>query len=119
MDWMTVAGAVVTVGTAVVTVQKILKNFKKAHEERNAQVLQAAKEELSVAKLKLEGRLEALETALEALKENVDKDLAHAKETHATELKNLSEKITQIREDLREQHSQVLQLLTALIDTRE
>jgi hypothetical protein len=118
VDWITVTGAAATVGTVFVTVQKILKNFKRSHEERNAQVLQAAKEELSITKLKLEARIGALEASLETLKEGVSRDIAHVKETHSAELKNLGERIQEVREQLHLQHTQILQLLTALIDSK-
>jgi len=118
MDWISISGGIAAVATAVVTVQKVLKNLKKAHELHNAKILQAAKEDLSVAKIKLEARIEALEHSLVALKEGVSRDIAHVKETHSNELKNLGEKIGEIRQELRDQHAQILQLLTALIDKK-
>jgi len=116
---MTVAGSIVTLGTCVITIQKILKNIKKDREEHNAKILQAAKEEVSAARSKLEGRIRALEADLDNLKDTVSRDLEHVKETHSSELKNVSEKIKEIRQELRDQHSQILQLLTTLIDNRE
>lgn len=116
---MTVAGSIVTIGTAISIIQKIFRNVKKAREEYNAQILQAAKEEISLARLKLEARIKDVEADLDTLKVSLSKDLDHVKETHNAELKNLGEKIEEVRSELRFQHTQILQLLTKMVDDRD
>jgi peptidoglycan hydrolase CwlO-like protein len=115
---MTYAGFLVAVATIIVTVQKILKNVRKSRDEDSAKILQAAKEEISSARSKLEGRIKALEGDLDNLKESMSRDLEHVKETHQSELENVSGKIQEIRQELRDQHIQIIQLLTSLIDSR-
>jgi hypothetical protein len=50
---------------------------------------------------------------------SLSKDLDHVKESHNAELKNLGEKIEEVRSELRFQHTQILQLLTKMVDERE
>lgn len=116
MAW---AGSIVTIITGIAAVQKVLKNLEKSRSEHNALILQAAKEEISTIRRKLEIRILSLEGDLDSLRDSVNKDLAHVKETHGNELENVGEKIQEIRQELRDQHSQILQLLTALIENRE
>jgi predicted nucleic acid-binding Zn-ribbon protein len=116
---MTIVGSVLTVATAIAAVQKVLKNIQKSREEHNAKILQAAKEEISAAKRKLEGRIIALELDVEHLRDSVSKDLVRAQESYSEALKSVEEKIKDARQELRDHHSQILQLLSALIDSRE
>ncbi len=116
---MTLAGSIITVGTAISIIQKVVKNWNKSREEHVAQILQAAKEEVSHAKVKLEARIKDVEADLETLKVSMSKDLDHVKETHNAELKNLGEKIEEVRSELRFQHTQILQLLTKMVDDRD
>lgn len=116
---MTIAGSIITVGTAVITTQKIVKNFRKIREEHNAKLLQAAKEEVAITKIKLESRIKEIESDLETLKITVGKDIEHVRENYATEIKNLGDKVDDIRSELRDQHIQILQLLTKMLGSRE
>jgi chromosome segregation ATPase len=116
---MTFVGAIVTLGTALHIVQKIVRNWRKAKEESSAKILQAAKEEISLAKMKLEARIKDVESDLENLRISLSKDLEHAKEQYSIELKNLGEKIEETRKELRYHHTQILQLLTKMVEDRE
>jgi len=57
-----------------------------------------------------------LESQLTNLEHSVAKDLINIKDNHAIELKNLSERIELLRTDLNLQHSQIINLLTKLIN---
>lgn len=105
-----------TIGGAWLFIRKIAKDNKVARKEQAADILQSAKEEDKLLKAKLEARIDSLETELKNLESNVAKDLAHTKEAYTAEIKNLGEKIEQIRTQLNDQHSQLLAFLTRLVE---
>ena len=109
-------GALIGLGTLVLTYQKIQRNIKKDRDERDAKILQAAKEEDSLIRAKLEARIEKFGVELKNLEFNVSKDVEHVKETYNTELKNLGEKIELLRDELKNQNLSVLNLLSKLIE---
>lgn len=112
-------GIAMGVATLVVTLQKVFKNFRKERDEYAAKILQTAKEEDSLLKAKLEARIEKIDLSLKNLEFNVNKDITHLKETYSAEIKVLGEKIETLRDELRNQHSQMVTLLSKLIDTKE
>lgn len=116
MDFLTIAGTVATVGTAIIAIQKIFKNIKKSREEHAEKILQEAKDAASVSNVKLEGRLDALEADLEGLKASVAKDIAYTQSSYKAALKSVEGKIADARQELRDHHAQIMQLLTALIE---
>jgi uncharacterized protein YPO0396 len=113
------AGIVTAVGTAIYTVQKVTKNFKSDKKEFKAEILQEAKEEDARHKLELETRINALKVELDNLRESVEKDMDHMRETYNGEIRNLGQKIEDLRSELRNQHGQLVQLLTKMIDNRD
>lgn len=112
------AGAITAFGTAWITVRKIVKDSHKAKKENAAEILQAAKEADQEMKLELESKIQALDLKLRSLEVSVDKDLSHLKEAYTSEIKNLGEKIEDLRNELRQQHAGLLDLLTKLVGKR-
>jgi ABC-type phosphate transport system auxiliary subunit len=112
---MTAAGSIITIGTIVTIGQKIVKNLRKSREERDAKILQSSKEEINSAKLKLESHIKEVEAKLETLKVTVEKDLEHIKDMNNAEIKALGEKIQELRDELKEGHTNLLNLLSDLI----
>ncbi len=110
--------ALIAIGTIVATWQKIAKNFARDRDERDAKVLQAAKEEDVLMRIQFEAKLMAQSEALKVLETAVNKDMDHIKETYNNELKNLGSKIEELRAELRGQHGQLVQLLTKMIDPK-
>jgi hypothetical protein len=110
------AGFVTAIGTAIYTVQKVSKNFKTDKKEFKAEILQEAKEEDAKHRLDLETRLNTLQVDLNNLRDNIDKDILHVRETYNGEIRNLGQKIEDLRSELRNQHGQLVQLLTKMID---
>ena len=108
-------GMAIAIGTLVLTVQKILKNIKKDRDEHAAKILQAAKEEDSLIRVKLEARIERLGAEVKNLEFSVNKDMTHLKDTYTSEIKNLGEKIETLRDELRQQHSGLIELLTKIV----
>lgn len=127
---LTLAGAVITVGTAWMTIRKINKDLKKERELEAAKILQEAKEATDRVQLELETKNEAAFLELENkigqvkkevdnFKQNVDKDLQHIRETYNGEIRNLGQKIEELRSELRNQHGQLVGLLTKMIDSKD
>lgn len=110
------AGLVTAVGTAIYTVQKVTKNFKSDKKEFKAEIIQEALEADAKIKVELEGKVNALKAELENLRVHVEKDLDHIRETYSGEIRNLGNKIEDLRSELREQHGNLVQLLTKMID---
>lgn len=113
------AGAITAIGGAIFTIQKVFKNFRADKAEFKAEIIQEAKEDGAKAKLELEAKINALQVQLTTLKESVEKDLEHIRETYNGEIRNLGQKIEDLRVELRDQHGNLVQLLTKLIDNRD
>lgn len=115
--------ALVTISGLIATWQKITRTAKrdreKAREEHEAKILQAAKEEDAALKAKVDARIERLEDRLENLQHDMEKDISHLKETYSAEIKVLGEKIEALRDELRNQHSQMVTLLSKLIESKD
>jgi len=79
-------------------------------------ILQAAKEEIALKEAVIEGKLREANQRIDSLEESVNKDLAHIRETYNGEIRNLGQKIEDLRSELRNQHGSLVQLLTKLID---
>lgn len=112
-------GIAMGVATLTVTLQKVFKNFRKERDEYAAKILQTAKEEDNLVKTKMEARFAEIETKVRTLEISVEKDISHLKETYSAEIKVLGEKIETLRDELRNQHSQMVTLLSKLIDSKE
>ena len=108
-------GGLIALATLILTMQKISKNFKKDRDEHAAKILQAAKEEDSLIKAKLEARIEKVGAELKNFELNVNKDINHLRETYNGEIKNLGNKIEDLRSELKNQHGQLVQLLSEMI----
>jgi uncharacterized protein YPO0396 len=109
------AVTVTVIGTAWITVKKIASDSQKARKEHADEILQVAREEDALLKAKLEARIESVKAQLSNLELNVNKDLAHLKETYSGEIKNLGQKIEDLRSELKNQHGQLVSLLTEMV----
>lgn len=116
---LSLAGIVTAVGGAWLTVRKILKDKEQQKEAFKASILAEAEESLKLKETALQAKIEAAEGRLDNLKESVEKDLAHLRETYNGEIKNLAVKIEDLRSDLRNQHTQMVSLLTKMIENKE
>jgi hypothetical protein len=112
-------GAIIALSGLIYTWQKIAREARKSRKEDAAAILQAAKEEDSLIKAKLEARIEKVDAQLQNLELSINKDMAHLRETYSNEIKNLGLKIEILREELRTTHGQLISLLTTLIDAKK
>jgi hypothetical protein len=102
-------------GTAWITFKKIASDARKSRKEQADEILQVAREEDSLLKAKLESRIESVKAQLSNLELNVNKDMTHLRETYSGEIRNLGEKIEELRSDLKNQHGQLVTLLTEMV----
>jgi hypothetical protein len=109
------AGTITTLAGAAYAVLKVLRELKKVKKAETDRLIEECKELDSILRGKLEVRINILETQLHGLEASVNKDISNLKENHTLELKNLSDRIENLRDDLRGQHSQILNLLTKLV----
>lgn len=105
-----------TISGAAYALYHIAHRMRKDREHENAKVLQEAKESISAVKADLDSDIEALKTEVQTLKDSTASDLAHVKEIHSSEIKNLAEKIENLRTQLNEHHSQLVTFLTRLVE---
>lgn len=114
----TAAGAMAVIGTIYRGWRHISFNIAQKKEKEHQKIISAAKEEMNRIKSELESKINKLEIDLETQKENISKDFMHMKETYNAELRVLSNKIDDLRQDLSDQHAQMVSLLTQLVNSR-
>lgn len=116
--------------TCMYYMQSIVKNFKHDKEAFKAAILQEAKEaiakekaeilaERKVIHAELQNQIKSLENDLDNHKDNVQKDLSHIRETYNGEIRTLGDKIEDLRVELRNQHGQLVGLLSEMIKNRD
>jgi len=113
---LSLAGVVTAIGGAWLTVRKISKDAQAQKKEHAEDILKTAREELAAKELALNARLNAMDTRIDSLESSVDKDLQHLRETYNGEIRNLGQKIEDLRSELRNQHTQMVSLLTKMIE---
>lgn len=112
------AGAITALGGAYHTIQRILANYKVKKEAYRQQILDEATDQLNAAVTTLENKIKQVEDELAWQKESVARDLTVMKDSYNAEIKVLGQKLEELRQDLISQHSQLVGLLTKLVDTR-
>lgn len=116
MDYSVEIGSLLAAVIAAWTIPwKISRDIRKEREAEAAKVLQAAKEADSKIKAEMVAKVELLEVEFKNLKHEVDKDFAHLRETYNGALANLGQKIEELRTELRNQHGQLVSLLSEMI----
>lgn len=113
------AVAITTLGTAWLTIRKIAKDAEKSKKEQAAEILQEAKEADALLKTQMNAKYHDLELKVKNLEQSVEKDLGHLRETYNGAIMNLGQKIEELRSELRNQHGQLVQLLSKMLDNRD
>ena len=93
-----------------------MTNSKRKKEDYRNSILKEAKQEVNKLEKELEEKIKKVNFEVQDLRDCISKDIINLKENHAVELKNLSEKIELLREELKSQSSGILILLTKLVD---
>jgi len=122
-----IGGTISVIYGAWFKIRKIQSNRRETKELEKAIILQEAKETAHKHKVALEAKITSLEKDLDAkfeslsqkitsVEESIEKDLFHIKESYASEVKFLGSKIEELKEDLRLQMSQIVTLVSKLIE---
>ena len=93
-----------------------ISKAKKKKEKYRQDILDQAKEEMSKIEAELNEKIKDLALELSIHKENIVKDMDHYKEIYNAEIKVLGSKIDDLRQDLSEQHANMVNLLTKLVN---
>lgn len=110
------AGAIVTLGTAYLTIKKVINANKSEKKAQANEILKCAREEIGSIEQKLLTKIQIVEDRIEILEKDVNKDITHLKESYSNEIKSLGEKIENLREELRVQHANLLNLIMKLVE---
>ena len=113
-----IGGAATAIGSTWAAIKHLKYNRKSKKEKERQEILDTAHEAMSKIEVKLNGRINKLEIELEAQKLSVSRDLDHVKEIYNAEIRNLADKIDSLRQDLGEQHSNMVALLTKLVGSK-
>jgi len=113
---LSIATGITVLGTAYLTARKIIKDSQASVAKREEELMTQAKEHDQKLFLEIKSELEVLETKITNLEADFNKELSFVKEVHNNELKQLGEKIENLRDDLKVQHSNLLTLITKLIE---
>lgn len=120
--------AVISAGAgAYLRVRKVIKDRSEQKAVERAIILQEAKEITNKQKLALEAKLHHLESEMLAkldqlnlkisnAEESLNKDIQHVKESYNSEIRFLGSKIEELKDELRSSLSQVVTLVSKLID---
>lgn len=109
-------GVIAAIGGAILYILRVIREIRKSKSAEADRLLDEAKSHGLSIKTKLEAKIDLLENQLNNLEENVAKDIGHLKETQSSEIKNLANKIEDLREELLQGHGSLVALLTKLVD---
>jgi hypothetical protein len=116
MDISIEVGSIVTVIiTAWGGLWGIASKIRKEREAEAAKTLAEARKADAVIKAEMESKIRLLEEKLKNIEHSVAQDFAHLKETYNGALANLAQKIEELRSELKNQHGNLVDLLTELI----
>ena len=93
-----VLAALFTISAGIATLYRMINSLKEERDRENNKILKEAKNYTDV-------RFYGLE-----------QELSHQKDMHEGKIAELSEKIEQLREEMRRHHGQLVELLTKMID---
>lgn len=110
------AGAITAVGGLWSAWRHIRYGMQAKKDRERQEILDKANEELFKVKVELEIKIKHLQEEFETHKESLGKDMDHMREIYNAEIRSLGEKIESLREDLGQQHSQMVALLTNLVN---
>jgi hypothetical protein len=104
--------------SAWLTFLQLKKHYMEEIESKIEQSsLNSSKDLKSEAEL-LKHKIDSIESHMIKIEESVSKEIEYVKEAYKGEIKNLGEKIENLREEVRNQHTQLIGLLTKLIQEK-
>ena len=99
------------------TFTRLKKNFQDEIDAKTKNAIKLAEAAVDSKVQGVENQLEALKRDLENLETSVQKEISFVKATYNSEIKNLSDKIEHMRDELRSQHTNLLTLISKLVDS--
>lgn len=109
--------AVTAIGAVYGAIRHVGHKIRDKREKHKEEILGLAKEEMGRIRDSLENKIRDLEIELENQKDNVAKDFSHIKEVYNAEIRALGDKIDSLRSDLSAQHTNMVNLLTKLVNS--
>lgn len=104
-----------SIASVFLTAQKLIRHLKSEKEKEIEQVLEKAMAELQKEKTLLEMKIQACFDENERLRESLEKEIEFTRSSYEMEVKNLGDKIESLKEEVRSQNTQILNLLAKLI----
>jgi hypothetical protein len=122
-----IAGALGVISGAYIKIRKIFADREKHQHLQRALILQEAKEADAQLKAGIEARREvlyqeitsrikAVETRIDNVEEAVNKEISHIRDSYNSEIRFLGSKIEELKDEVRTSLSQVVILVSKLID---
>lgn len=105
-----------SIASVFISAQKIINDIKKQKEEENEKLLKRAMDEIENQKEMIDLKIDVCFEEVDALKQLVEKDMENLKNIYSNEIKNLSEKVRELREEVKSQNTQIITLLTKMLD---
>lgn len=115
----TIASIIVTLASAYIGLKKLQAESKKEKAEHDAIILLEAKEAIASLEREINSKFEALRKEIDNQKEIVDQEIGHVKETYGADMSNVTQKLEELREDVRTQNNQMISLLTKMAEPKE
>ena len=113
----TIAGTIFTsIGGLYMTIRKIVISREKAAKSRDASIMQQAKDQDMLLKNEINQKIRELIVKIEDDREDLQTEIEHLKETYNSELRFLGQKIEGLRAEVQNQHVQLMQILTKMIN---
>ncbi len=113
-----VLGALAAILGAAATFSKLKASFREELREETDKAIEYARDAARNDVELLKVQVENLSKEINRLEDSFQKDVAHIRETYNNEIRNLGNKIEELREEVRGQHSQLVTLLTKLVSNR-
>jgi chromosome segregation ATPase len=119
MDWQligTIAAAVSAIGGFIVGAAKMREGFKADVLEETTKAIELAKESGRHDMDMLRQDVEQLGKEIAGLDRSFQKEIVFIKDTYNGEIRNLSQKIDELREEIKSSNASLIELLGKLLD---
>jgi len=91
------AGGITAIGGIYTAIKKWIRHSTDKKEKYKQDILKQARSETEKIRRELEDKIEKLEIEVETQKQNIYKDIGYLRESHSNEIRNLTEKIEELR----------------------
>lgn len=113
-----VASVIVGALGAWLTFAQLKKHYTDEIDEKINQANKSADKALESEIRLVDQKLDAIKSEVQGLEDSLNKEIAYVKEAYKGEIKNLSEKIELLRDQVQDQHKQLVSLLSKLISEK-